>query len=88
MRAHALRYVFDAIFYVLSNGCPWRMLPGDFLPWSNRLLSLPQVPPERPVALHRQGPACGREEKGTGKDPQPTAAILDSQSMKTTEEDA
>src|SRR5215203_5924021 len=34
MRAHALRDVFDAIFYVLRSGCPWRMLPGDFPPWS------------------------------------------------------
>jgi putative transposase len=35
MRAHALRDVFDAIFfYVLRSGCPWRMLRGDFPPWS------------------------------------------------------
>ena len=33
MRTHALRDVFDAIFYVLRSGCPWRMLPGDFPPW-------------------------------------------------------
>lgn len=34
MRAHAPRDVFDAIFYVLRSGCPWRLLPGDFPPWS------------------------------------------------------
>jgi putative transposase len=34
MRAHPLRDIFDAIFYVLRSGCPWRMLPGDFPPWS------------------------------------------------------
>jgi putative transposase len=32
MRTHALRDVFDAIFYVFRSGCPWRMLPGDFPP--------------------------------------------------------
>jgi putative transposase len=25
MRVHTLRDVFDAIFYVLGSGCPWRM---------------------------------------------------------------
>jgi len=34
LRAHSLRDIFDAIFYVLRSGCPWRMLPGDFPPWS------------------------------------------------------
>jgi WD40 repeat protein len=33
MRTHALRDVFDAIFYVLRSGCPLRLLPGDFPPW-------------------------------------------------------
>ncbi len=30
MRAHSLREIFDAIFYVLKSGCPWRLLPGGF----------------------------------------------------------
>ncbi len=33
LRTHCLREIFDAIFYVLRSGCPWRMLPGDFPPW-------------------------------------------------------
>jgi putative transposase len=33
-RTHSLRDVFDAIFYVLKSGCPWRLLPHDFPPWS------------------------------------------------------
>lgn len=32
--AHALRDIFNAIFYVLRSGCSRRMLPGDFPPWS------------------------------------------------------
>jgi transposase len=39
------------------------------------------------VAPHPESPACGREEQ-EGKDSQPTAAIMDSQSVKTTEESA
>ncbi|MDP9485951.1 MAG: transposase, partial [Actinomycetota bacterium] len=34
LRAHSLRDILDAIFYVLRSGCPWRMLPGDLPPWS------------------------------------------------------
>jgi putative transposase len=31
-RTHSLRDIFDAIFYVLRTGCPWRYLPANFLP--------------------------------------------------------
>lgn len=34
LRAHSLRDVIDAVFYVLRSGCPWRFLPSDFPPWS------------------------------------------------------
>ena len=27
------RAIFDAIFYVLRTGCPWRYLPANFPPW-------------------------------------------------------
>jgi putative transposase len=33
LRRHSLRSVFDALFYVLRTGCPWRYLPGNFPPW-------------------------------------------------------
>src|ERR687898_1561999 len=32
-RTHDLREIFNAIFYVLKSGCPWRLLPKDFPPW-------------------------------------------------------
>jgi putative transposase len=52
-----------------------------------RLLPLQKVPIERIVVPYPQSPACGREEE-VGKDPQPTAAVMDSQSVKTVEESA
>ena len=30
---HSWRAMYDAIFYVLRTGCPWRYLPADFPPW-------------------------------------------------------
>jgi putative transposase len=72
LRAHSflarcLR-LFDAIFFYvfLRSGCPWRMLPGDFPPWSTvyyhfrrfRLRGLWQ-------RIFLCGPpACGTEEEG------------------------
>jgi putative transposase len=85
LRVHSLRDIFDAIFYILRSGCPWRMLPGDFPPWPTvyyhfrkfRLSGLWQ----RIFAILRTV-----EREGVGKNPNPSAAIMDSQSIKTTEE--
>jgi putative transposase len=32
-RVHSLRDIFDAIFYVVRSGWPWRLLPHDFPTW-------------------------------------------------------
>jgi putative transposase len=87
LRAHSLRDILDAIFYVLRSGCPWRMLPGDFPPWSTvyyhfRKFRLSGVWHLIFVALRTA------ERRRVGKDPDASAAIMDSQSMKTTEEGA
>ncbi len=33
-RKTSLRDVVDAIFYIAQSGCPWRMLPTDFPPFT------------------------------------------------------
>src|SRR5215211_5356567 len=84
---HSLRNILDAIFYVLKSGFHWRLLPHDFPPWSTvyyhfRRFRLSGLWSLILKALH------AAERKRAGKDPQPTAAIIDSQSVKTTEESA
>src|SRR3954453_16073083 len=86
-RTHSLRDVLDAIFYVLKSGCPWRLLPHDFPPWSTvyyhfRKFRLSGVWHLVFKALH------AAERTRVGKDPDASAAIIDSQSVKTTEEGA
>src|SRR5919199_2271674 len=86
-RAYSLRDVFDAIFYVLKSGCPWRLLPHDFPPWSTvyyhfRRFRLSRLWHRLFKVLH------AAQRKRVGKDPQPTVAIIDSQSVKTVEESA
>ena len=83
-RTHTLRDIFDGLFYILRSGCPWRLLPHDFPPWSTvyyhfRRFRLSGLWHRLFKVLH------AAERKRVGKDPQPSAAIMDSQSVKTVE---
>jgi putative transposase len=84
---HTLRAVFDAIFSLLRTGCPWRYLPADFPPWQTvyyhfRRFRLTGVWPTLLAALRTD------ERQRVGRDPQPSAAIMDAQSIKSVEESA
>jgi putative transposase len=86
-RTRSLRDILDAIFYVLKSGCQWRLLPHDFPPWSTvyyhfRRFRLSGLWHRLFKVLH------AAERKRVGKDPQPTVAVIDSQSVKTVEESA
>ena len=79
-----LREVLNAIFYLLRAGCAWRMLPHEFPPWSTvhyyyRRWRLDGVWPQLHDTLHQQA------RHAAGREPSPSAAIIDSQSVKTTE---
>jgi len=78
------RALVNAIFYILRTGCQWRLLPHDFPPWgtvSSQYCRWRQtgVWTKVEAALHRRV----REE--AGRRPQPSAGIIDSQSVKTSE---
>ena len=82
-RKWPMREILDAIFYLLRSGCQWRMLPRNFPPWSTvhhyfRLWRLDGTW-EKINALLRE-----RIRLRGGRDPQPSAGILDTQSVKTT----
>jgi transposase len=84
-RTHSLRDVLDAIFYVLKSGCHWRLLPHDFPPWSTVYYHFRRFRLSGLWSLILRALRAA-ERKRVGKDPQPTAAIMDSQSVKTVEE--
>lgn len=78
-----LREIVNAIFYVLRSGCSWRMLPHDFPAWQTvygyfRRWCKSGIWEELNDALVE----AVRVE--SGRESEPTAAILDSQSVKTT----
>ena len=86
-RTHSLRDVLDAIFYVLKSGCPWRLLPHDFPPWSTVYYHFRKLRLSGAWSLVYRA-LRGAERNRVGKNADASAAIMDSQSVKTTEEGA
>jgi putative transposase len=86
-RTHSLRDVLDAIFYVAKSGCPWRLLPHDFPPWSTVYYHFRRFRLSGSWSFILKALRTA-EKKRVGKDLQPTAAIIDSQSVNTIGESA
>src|SRR4051812_9367044 len=83
-RTTDLREVVDAILYLLREGCHWTALPHDFPPpgtvrdYFDRWC--------RDGTLQQLHDALRDQARSAAeRDPQPTAAVIDSQSVKTTE---
>ena len=84
-RAHETRELLDAIFYVVRGGCAWRLLPHDFPPWQTAYHYFFRAwridgTWERIHATLRK-----RTRLREGRQATPSAAILDGQSVRTTE---
>jgi putative transposase len=87
LRRHCLRTIFDALFYLLRTGCPWRYLPSNFPPWQTVYYHFRQFC-RTGVWTHLYRELREAERRRVGKDPHPSAAIMDAQSVKTVEESA
>ena len=82
--AHARREIVNALLYVSRTGCQWRLLPHDLPYWKTvytyfRTWRLDGTWKRIHDALREQ------LRRAAGRHPQASAAILDSQSIKTTE---
>lgn len=83
-RTTDLRAVVNAVFYMASTGCQWRQLPREFPPystvqgyfydWSRSGLFM---------SINHMLVMAAREK--AGREASPTAGVIDSQSVKTTE---
>ena len=79
-----LRRIVDAALYLLRTGCQWRALPREFPPWPTVFYHYAKW---RTLGTWERVKANLREHQrlAGGRKPQPTAAIIDSQSVRTTE---
>ena len=83
-RTTALREVVNAILYLLRRGCPWRMLPREFPPRSTVQRYFYAWRDDGTWAeINRRLVILAREAEGRAAGP--SAGIIDSQSVKTTE---
>jgi putative transposase len=76
--------ILNAIWYVVRSGCAWRMIPNDLPRWRTaygyfRAFRAADVWKRIHDALRAQ------VRRASGRKPTPSAAIIDSQSVKTTE---
>lgn len=79
-----MREVINGIFYVTRTGCAWRFVPHDLPPWGTvwyyfRRWRKEGVWQQMNDALRTQ------TRRAAGRKDSPSAAVLDSQSVKTTE---
>lgn len=81
------RQMLEAIHFVLRSGCPWRMLPKDDPPWQIVYATFRRWAKEgRFEVMHDLLRARWRERQA--RDASPSAAVLDSQSVRTAEKGA
>jgi len=79
-----MREIVDAIYYVLRSGCAWRMLPHDFPPWQTVYGYFNTW--RRESVWETMNDALRESvRQEAGREIEPSAAIIDSQSVETTE---
>jgi transposase len=81
-RTTLLREVVNAIFYLLQTGCQWRMLPRDFPPRST-IYGYFRSWIDGGVWAHVHDVLYRRCRNLEGREESPSAAVIDSQSVKT-----
>src|SRR6266542_5406205 len=83
-RSVDVREIVNASFYLLRSGCTWRLLPHDLPPWGTVHYKYRRW--RRDGTWQKVHAAVRTEVRAAaGREPSPSAAIIDSQSVKTTE---
>ncbi|MFF4576784.1 IS5 family transposase, partial [Streptomyces sp. NPDC001410] len=79
---HDLRRIMDAILYVDRIGIPWRYLPHDFAPWET-VYGYFAAWQKEGVFDQLNGLLRRLVREAEGRDAEPSACVLDAQSIKT-----
>ena len=84
-RKYPLREVINAIQSVLRAGCAWRLMPHDLPHWQTAYQTFRAWRQDGTwMRIHDQ--LRDRVRTGMGRHPQPSGAIIDAQTVKTTEQ--
>lgn len=84
MRVNSYREIIDAILYILRGGNPWRTMPHDLVPWQTAYTHFR----DRQIdgtwkRIHDV--LFARDRVRAGRNPEPSAGVIDSQMVRTTE---
>lgn len=77
------RSICNAIFYLVKSGCQWRMLPRSYPKWQTVYYYF-QMWQSKGWIQGLQQALSRRQRRHSGRGEQPSAAILDAQSVKST----
>jgi len=82
-RKHSQRQLINGVFYVIKTGCQWHFLPHDFPPYKT-VYSFFKRAKERGIWEKMLGDLVRKSRVKSGRHPQPSYSLIDSQSVKTT----
>ncbi|MFF7902235.1 IS5 family transposase, partial [Streptomyces sp. NPDC007920] len=80
-KAYCHRAMLDAIGYLVDNGIKWRAMPADFPPW-DRVYAFFRRWRDHDLVREFHDRLRGQVREKAGRDAQPTAGVIDSQSVK------
>lgn len=79
--AHPRREIVNAILYWVRAGCAWRMLPADLPPWRTIYGFFQRWSADGTIERLLRALTCAARA-AMGRSPAPSAAVIDSQSVK------
>lgn len=79
--AYCHRAMLDAVHYLVDKGTKWRAMPADFPPW-DRVYAFFRRWREHGLIVEFHDRLRGKVREKAGRDPEPTAGVIDSQSVK------
>jgi transposase len=79
--AYCHRAMLDAVRYLVDNGVKWRAMPGDFPPW-DRVYAFFRRWRDHALVREFHDRLRGRVRLEAGRDAEPSAGVIDSQSVK------